>query len=604
MPDTNKFTITQYPVSTLISYIRSEKIAIPEIQRPFVWSARQVRDLIDSLYNGYPTGYLIIWQNPDVKLKDGQVSQGKEVLIDGQQRITALMTSIVGVPIIDQSYRKRTMVIAFNPLAKEDEERFAVRSAAHERSSFWIPDISVLFKDDFDQYTFINEYLEKNPEVKGSDVSKAIQSLISIKSAQLGAITLNSDLSIDEVTEIFVRINSAGKSLNQADFAMSKIAADDAHGGSLLRKTIDYFCHAAKSPEFLDTIISSDDEFTSSPYAAKIQWLRHTNDDLYDPSYDDMLRVSFMHKFGRGKIADLVSLLSGRDFDNRTYVDEIAMDSFTKLNDGVMNFINQYNFEQFVLTLRSVGFTHKKLIRSYMNVDFAYTLFLLLKDRKDVPTIELKRYVQKWFILSNLTGRYTSSPESQFDRDLREIEDRGFLAYMSDVEEATFSDTFWSVSLPQSLETSSTTSPFFNCYIAAQIWAGDRSFLSNTAKVSDLINAGDVHHIFPREYLKQNGFNDSRIYNQVSNYTFLDTTVNINVGKKPPHQYMSEALNQTKTGAIQRGLIRDQGELMENLKVNCIPEQIFEMTYLDYPDFLKARRQMMAKKIRTWYESI
>ena len=138
-----KYSVSQYSVSSVLGFIDAGEIAIPEIQRPFVWKGRQVRDLIDSLYNGYPTGYLIIWQNPDVKLKTGESAVGKKILIDGQQRVTALMTSIGGHKVLNENYDLKQIAIAFNPLAKDDEERFAVRTPAHEKSSFWIPDISV-----------------------------------------------------------------------------------------------------------------------------------------------------------------------------------------------------------------------------------------------------------------------------------------------------------------------------------------------------------------------------------------------------------------------------------------------------------------------------
>ena len=222
----DKYSVTQYSVSSILGYIEAGDIAIPEIQRPFVWKGRQVRDLIDSLYNGYPTGYLIIWQNPDVKLKDGGSAVGKKVLIDGQQRITALMTAIAGYSILTESYEEKTIRIAFNPLAKDDEERFAVTTPAHINSPIWISYISELFKPNFSTRKFINKYLDDNPEADEDLVDKAISQLLSIKSCQLGAIILVPQLDISEVTEIFVRINSQGKRLNEADFAMSKIAAD------------------------------------------------------------------------------------------------------------------------------------------------------------------------------------------------------------------------------------------------------------------------------------------------------------------------------------------------------------------------------------------
>lgn len=312
-----------------------------------------------------------------------------------------------------------------------------------------------------------------------------------------------------------------------------------------------------------------------------------------------------MHMFRRGRLKNLVSLLSGRDFNDKTFKDEIAKDSFDKLNAGVMNFMNEHNFKQFVLAIRSAGFISSKLLNSQTTIDFAYTLFLILQNSGEVQKTEIKRYIQKWFVLSTLTGRYVSSPESQMDRDLRAITSKGIVEFLREQEEALLSDTFWDVALVQNLETTATNSPFFNTFIAAQVYNGEKSLLSNSSKVSDLILvAGDVHHIFPKGYLRDNGIESRSVYNQVANYTYLDTPVNIAVGKKPPNVYFSEAINQCTAGEIVTGTITDTKELSDNLHVNCIPNGIESMTADDFQTFLKLRRSLMAKKIKNYYYSL
>lgn len=601
----DKFTVTQYSVNSILSYIDAGDIAVPEIQRPFVWKASQVRDFIDSLYHGYPTGYLIIWQNPNVRLKSGKDSIGKKVLIDGQQRITALMTAIAGHPILTEDYRSRTIKIAFNPVAQEDEERFEVQTPVHLKTKHWIADISELFKPHFAARKFINKYLEDNSEADEDLVEQSITQLLSIKSCQLGAIILVPQLDIDEVTEIFVRINSRGKRLDQADFAMSKIAADELYGGNMLRKAIDYFCHLCVDSAFFDQIAAIDKEFMESEYEQKLRWLKDDREHIYDPDYNDMLRVSFMHIFGRAKLGDLVSLLSGRDFVDRKFKEEIAEESFNKLGTGVLNFMNEYSFTQFVLAIKSAGFISPKLLNSKMTLDFAYTLYLLLQQSGEVPKSLIKSYIQKWFVLSTLTSRYIGSPETQMDRDLRRITSKGFLFFFNENEAAMLSDTFWTVRLIQNLETSSINSPYFNTFIAAQVFGADRSLLSGNSRVIDLVSVmGDVHHIFPKEYLKQNGFNNKALYNQVANYTYLDTSVNIAIGKKPPHEYFSTALAQCETGEVVIGTITDEQEFWDNLDAHCIPREIINMTYEDYPEFLLERRKKMAQKIKEYYYSL
>ena len=236
-----------------------------------------------------------------------------------------------------------------------------------------------------------------------------------------------------------------------------------------------------------------------------------------------------------------------------------------------------------------------------MTLDFAYTLYLLLQQTGEVSKTLIKRYVQKWFVLSTLTSRYIGSPETQMDRDLRSISSKGFIEFLKENEAALLSDNFWNIGLVQNLETSAVNSPFFNTFIAAQIFGGDRSLLSNSSRVADLIKAGDVHHIFPREYLKKNGFVDKSIYNQVANYTYLDTNINIAVGEKPPREYFRSALEQCRTSTYIVGTIADEQSLLENLRINCIPDTVLEMTANDFPAFLLERRKQMATKIKAFY---
>lgn len=596
-----KFTLMQYSVSSILGLIDAEDFVIPEIQRPFVWKRSQVRDLIDSLYNGYPTGYIITWKNPDVKTKDGGRANGKKVLIDGQQRVTALMAAIAGKEVLDDDFNKDRIKIAFHPLAEDETKRFAVQDASHLKDKRWIPDIAVVFSPDFKQRAFENEYARNNENVDLDELSEILSRLKGIANRQIGVIELDAALDIDEVTEIFIRINSKGTALSQSDFVMSKMAADTAHDGGLMRKTVDYFCHLAVKPDFYGQL-TRDLEFQSSKYADKIQWLAKDYDDIYDPDYGDMLRVSFMHQFRRGKLADLVSLLSGRDFVTKEFREEIVEDSYKKLDAGIMNYINRYNFSQFVLAIKGAGYVSGKLLNSRMTLDFAYTLYLMLLDDPEILNAQIKRYVQRWFVLSTLTSRYIGSPETQMDRDMRTIGEKGFLTFLADTEASVLSETFWTVTLPQNLETSSVNSPAFNTFLAAQINLNCNSLLMNGTKVADLITvSGDVHHIFPRSYLKNNGVDNKTKYNQVANYIYLDTQVNKAISDDAPNVYFGKVLQQCNGGDMTLGNIADRNLLAANLEENCIPQNITDMTVENYDEFLSERRKMMAALIQKYY---
>jgi uncharacterized protein with ParB-like and HNH nuclease domain len=596
------FSINNMSIDNLLGYIKNGAVALPEIQRPYVWSNIKVRDLIDSLYKEYPIGYLILWSNPNIKAKDGTLTGGKKIIIDGQQRITALTAAILGYEIVDSSYQKRRIKIAFNPI--EDGGKFEVQSPAIVKDKRWIDDISKIFLPDFSSYDFVNKFVKGIPEINPNELSETIQKLRNIVKIPLGAIELNETIDIETVTDIFIRINSQGKPLSQSDFAMSKIASDSKFGGNLLRKAIDYFCHLAVAPHDFNDIYNNDKEFAESMYAKKISWLKDDTEIVYDPDYDDVLRVSFMYKFGRAKISDLVSLLSGRNFETREYLEEIAEESFKKLSDGFLAFANRFHFDQFMLTIKSIGFKHPNLITSKSAIDFAYQLFLRLND-SSMDKAAIKRYTQKWFVLSVLTSRYSGSAETQLDRDIRTIDEKGFVAYFEEVEKSVLSDTYWDVTLIQSLETTSINNPSFKTFLAAQIFFSDVSLLSNTSKVEDLIlNVGDIHHIFPKSYLKKNGIDARKHYNQIANYTYLDTQVNIQIGDKAPNVYMPKALEQCNTKEIVMGNILDKDTLYKNFEQNCIPLSILESNVNDYNDFLVQRRILIAKKLRAYYEAI
>lgn len=286
-----KYNPNSLSVSAILGLIASGDIAIPEIQRPFVWKKTQVRDLLDSLYKGYPTGYLIIWKNHNVKLKDGSVSAGKKILIDGQQRVTALMTAIAGIPVVNAAYKKERIKIAFNPFEAlsedKDAEIFAVQDQSHLKGKKWIPDVAEIFKNEFSTIKFAIQYCQDNPEMDIETLDKIITNLRSIGNRLIGVIELSENLDIDIVTDIFIRINSKGTALSQGDFVMSKIAADEDYGGNMLRKAIDYFAHLCVEPNFYDYIKDHDIEFCQSEYMQKLAWLKNDKESVYDPECDD-----------------------------------------------------------------------------------------------------------------------------------------------------------------------------------------------------------------------------------------------------------------------------------------------------------------------------
>lgn len=598
-----KYSVQNLTVDNVLGYIKNKSIAIPEMQRPFVWENDQIRDLIDSLYNGFPVGYLIIWQNPDTTDKNGERTLGKQIMIDGQQRITALMSALVGQPVLDKKYQFKRRIISFNPyLAAQDEPCFEVQSAAILKDKHWIKDISVLFAPDYDSYTVIDDFCAENEDMDKKVLHKLLSRVVEIKYAPIGVIELNKELKIDQVTEIFIRINSKGTSLTQADFVMSTIAADEKYGGNMLRKAIDYFCHTFEEGHFLETI-KYDETFVASPYYDHIAWASKLGDKLFKFSFDDVLRIAFMSQYYRGKMANLTDLLHGRNFEKRTYEDEIMQDTFERLTMGVNDVFNHYIYTQFIDCLRGAGFVHPSLLRSRMTLDFAYMLFIRLY-REKMDMTHIFHYVQSWYVMSILTGRYSSSPETRMDEDLRGIREKGFEVYYEQVM-ANISDTFWQVTLVQKLETSSISAPAFSTFLAAQCKSVDNSFLGDGLKVPNLLNSGDIHHVFPKQYLKDNGHDVVTEYNQVANYALLSKPVNIAIGKKAPSVYLGAILESIEKGEPSDYTnFRSVEALYANLDANALPHELVSMTKDDYSVFLATRRSLMAQKIRKYFESL
>jgi hypothetical protein len=592
-----KYAVNQQLIETLLAWVNSGEIAIPEIQRPFVWDSSKVRDLMDSLYQGYPIGYVIAWRNPNERLKDGSLSEGKKILIDGQQRVTALTAAILGQYVVNKTYERVKIKIAFHPI----DERFEVQNPAILKDKTWLPDISQAINGDL--FEIADQYFELNPDVDKRQVRNAFSNLMNIPRKQIGIIELAADLDIETVTEIFIRINSKGVVLSQADFAMSKIASNTEYNGNELRKAIDYFCHLAIAPEFYKHIVDNDKEFASTEFFQKMQWLKTENEDLYDPDYNDLIRVAFTTQFNRGRLSDLVSLLSGRNFETRTYEDAIAEQSFATLKVGVNNFINETNFKRFLMIIKSAGFISPKLIRSQNAINFAYIVYLKLKEL-GVNSVAIESYVRRWLVYSILTGRYSGSPESAFDYDIKQISSKPFDQYLKEKEDGELSDAFWNASLPQSLDTSVASSPYFHVFLASQVKANDRGFLSKDVLVGDLISLrGDIHHLFPKDYLKKNGLDRSK-YNQIANYVYMQSEINIKVGNKPPKDYFETVKSQMLNGNQQVSGLSNEQQLLDNLKMNCVPTEIQQMSIDDYNEFLTLRRKLMASKIKEYYHSL
>lgn len=599
MEDT-KFSLNQTPISTILAWVESGAIAIPEIQRPFVWTSTQVRDLMDSLYQGYPVGYIITWQNPDVKLKDGSTSQGKRILIDGQQRITALRAAISGLNVVDKKYKKRRIAISFNPLTEE----FRTRTSSTERGKEWISDIAEVMVNGYDTLTFVDEYVARNPGTTRQEINSRLNRLIQIKNKQIGEIQLSPSLDINIVNEIFVRINASGVNLSNADFAMSKIAVYEKDPGDemgmRLRKFIDYFAHLSAAPDQFKDIAQNDTEFAKTDYFAKIAWLKNETDDLYDPTYNDIIRVVGLTQFARGKLGDVVSLLSGRNFETRQDEKEIADLSFQKLEKGLYQFTNENKFKQFVQNiLRGSGYDEPNMLIARNAVNYAYAMYLRLLDIGENHA-DANSLVRRLLAISLMTGRHSGGFETQFEQDIKRIQSAGDMAkFVATLEEQELSDVFWNSTLVDEFDKPTTNNPFWHMFIAAQNKLLKQSFLSKNNIARDLAT-DDIHHIFPKNYLVKHGYDKSK-YNRIANFVHLRNDINISVSDLAPREYLGDILSGRNN---HHSDIVNEADMINNFEDNAIPKILLQAEVDDYDEFLQQRQVLMAEMVREYYKGL
>ena len=593
----DNYKITQYSVSTILGYVENSQIAIPEIQRPFVWKGQEVRDLIDSLYEGYPIGYLIVWQNSQVRIRGFGKGGTKKILIDGQQRVTALMAALLGREVLDSQYRSHRIKIAFYPLAQPGEEKFAVSDASYEDKPGWITDISVLFRRDFSFRKFEKEYKEKNPDLDTSLLEAAIDRLKGIVKHQVGVIELSFLLDIDVVSEIFIRINLQGKPLNQEDFAMSKISVNEQYDGDLIRNCIDYFCHLIKEPSFMTILKANEKEFMETEYGRLLGWLQEGEELLYVPSYSDVLKVVLIAGFGKSKIGDLVNLLSGKTKD-KTFArgevsQKVAKEAFETLGRGVRAFVSEENYKGFLKALRRAGYTNERLLYSQAVLNYCYAMYLLM-DMEGLSSDKKESLMGRWMTMCLITGHYQSAPDTVVMKDYKEIREAGMESYLRQIEELRLSEEFFASVLPEKFtSTTARTAPYL-AYLAAQTASGTLSLYSGENTVGGLYAAkAEAYQILPKAYLEKCGFKTRETYGQVANLTYISKEVKAIVRRKSPADYREELEKQLSAEEIQA-----------SLAANDIPENIFDADAGSVPEILAERRRKMARKIQNHYYSL
>jgi hypothetical protein len=574
------FTKVDYDLNSLVNYIALGEIGLPDIQRPFVWNNAKVRDLFDSMYKGYPVGYLLFWQNAFAESSrtigtDTKQKPPRLVIVDGQQRLTSLYAVIKDIPVLRQDFSAEKIEIAFNPL----EERFEVADAAIRRDKTFIPSISVLWDENSDIFEVVETYLDELSTIRDLDndekrqIRRAISRLHGLLSFPLTALELKPDLDEEDVSDIFVRINSKGTPLNQADFILTLMSVFWDEGRAALEK----FCRESRKPS----------KGKASPFNYFIE-----------PYPDQLLRVAVGVAFKRARLKYVYSILRGKDLETEKFSDELREQQFDKLKSAQSKVLNLQYWHDFLNCIRQAGFRSAKMISSNNNLLFSYVLYLIGRTEYKVDEYSLRRIISRWFFMSAVTGRYTGSPESAMEFDLARLRDvktpEDFIKTLSSVCEITLTNDFWTVSLPNDLATSSSRSPSLFAYNAALVLL-DAPALFSKIKVSELLDpsinanraAVERHHLFPRNYLNRLGISSVRDTNQIANYAYVEWGDNVNISDNPPAVYMEEYKARFS-----------QAELDRMLKLHALPDGWHNM---EYSEFLEKRRELMAQIIAEGY---
>ena len=575
------FKKVEYQLINLVDDIERGRIGLPEIQRGYVWDSKRVRDLFDSLYKGYPVGYLMLWENgADEGSRNIGTDTKQEVpsrmVVDGQQRMTSLYSVMKGREITHSDKTVSRIQIAFNPL----EEQFYVPDAATQQDSRFVSDISKVWDSSVGLIRLSNDYLKElrasGHSVSDEEVSRienAFTKLSQISSYPFSALELNAEITDEAVHEVFVRINSAGVDLSQSDFVLTRISVFWNDG----RTELEQFCDAARTPT----------RGITTPY-----------NQFIEPEPDQLLRVSVGLAFRRARLSAVYAILSGRSLATGQYSKTDRELQFQKLRESQKRVLDVNNWHEFMRCLRYAGFRSRRMISSNYNLLFSYIIFLFGKTEYEVDELVLRRIIGQWFFMASLTGRYTSSSESTLESDLRSLRSvnsaEEFVRHLQNVCDRMLAADFWDLTLPNNLTTISSNSPARFAYEASLVILNAPSLFSG-ARVADLLDpelqSNDTrefrHQLFTREYLESVGVKGNQIYNQIANFAYGEWAENVRSSMDSPATCLAK---------LKQGF--SESDITTMSSYHALFDGWEESEYLD---FLENRRRLMAHIVKEGY---
>ena len=574
----------------LIEEIRHGKIALPDIQRPFVWSAAQVRDLFDSMYRGYPVGTLMFWEtgaDAGARQVGGGENDGvaRLLIVDGQQRLTSLFAVLTGKPVLTSRYQHKQIRIAFRP----EDETFEVTDAAIERDPEFISDITVLWAGKYRTAVkaFLNQ-LERHrsarldaTEQDWNDEQDFLEDRIDrvrdLSNFRFQVLELNATANEEQVADIFVRTNSEGVQLKQSDFILTLMSVHWEKG----RRQLEQFCRHAVDPSVTGP----------SPKNAFIE-----------PSPDQLLRAGVGLAFRRGRLSHVYNILRGKDLETGEVSEARRTAQFEALAHSQDQVLDLSNWHEFLKCLTHAGFRSSRMVTSQNALIYAYMLWLIGRCDFGLDLKTLRGVIARWFFMAHTTGRYTGSYETQIEADLGRLatsEADGGQAFCDELDRlvrATFTPDYWDISLPNRLDTSSARSPVLSAYQAA-LNILDAETLFSDLRIRDLLDPAvtaprsvERHHLFPKAHLAAMGIKGRRQVNAIANMAYLDWPDNANISADDPLNYWP---------AMTSGL--DPDRLDRQIYWHALP---VGWEQLDYAMFLERRRSLLARVVRDGFNML
>lgn len=580
------FRRVDYDLDGLLHFLDLGDIGLPDIQRPFVWSNAKVRDLFDSMYNGFPVGYLLFWENGNgggsrtIGIGQKAHTIPNRLIVDGQQRLTSLYAVFRGQKVLDSDYRERTIEIAFRPR----DGRFDVCDAAIKKDLEWIPNISELWSSGKSIRKIVNEFLHRissRSEITEDEeevIAHNLDRLYDLNKYPFTALEISPSVSEEQVADIFVRINSEGVKLNQADFILTLLSVFWDEG----RKDLETFCRQARRPPAkLDG---------PSPFNYHIQ-----------PDPDQLLRVDVALGFRRARLQSVYQILRGKDLKTGEFSANEREVQFEKLREAQSHVLDLGNWHQFLEAIIGAGFRTSDQISSQTALLYSYAYYLIGRVQYGLSHSQLKKLIGRWFYFATLTGRYSGSPESITDQDLNRVAKEDGDAYCRALDEIIASQLtgdYWQITVPSNLSTSSTRNPSMLAYVASQNKLKAPVLFSPLVTVPDVLDPAlkavkksvERHHLFPRAYLERLGITDLKQINQVANFAFVAWEENIGISDAPPTEYAPK---------MREKFSPEQWKQMH--EAHALP---FGWESMEYSEFLDARRKLMADIIRRGFDTL